>query len=226
MAINSLKDSERTALNAAQTPDPEKFVPLADHTLALNRIKTFEADETKRLDCKIEDAVSKAIEDGKVAPASRDYHLAACRADGGLERFQAAMNMLNALVMMALGSFRFGVSKPEHKKLSRSTVYRWKAMERIGRAPALQFLGEGGDEITLEGTIYPQFKGGLKQVDGMRSMAGTGVPMMLVDGGGAVWKRWCITSVDDTKTYLFADGTPRRIDFSIHLAAYGGDVLW
>ncbi len=87
LAINTLKSAEQLALNRAATPDPEKFVPRADHQLALDRITTFEAAEKTRADEAAVAAVDAAIAGGKIAPASRDYHLATCRADGGLERF-------------------------------------------------------------------------------------------------------------------------------------------
>lgn len=89
LAINALKETRQVALNAAATPDPAKFVPKADHELALNRITTFEADAKSRSEAEIVAAVDGAVAAGKVAPASKDYHLASCRSDGGLARFQA-----------------------------------------------------------------------------------------------------------------------------------------
>lgn len=87
-AINTLKSNEATARNRLDNPDASKFVPRADHELALNRIKAFGEAETKRQGEAINAAVDAAIEAGKIAPASRDYHVAACRDEGGLERFQ------------------------------------------------------------------------------------------------------------------------------------------
>ncbi len=87
-AINKLKSDEATARNRAEHPDTSKFVPRADHDLALNKIKKFEEAETERENEAINAAVDAAIEAGKIAPASRDYHVAACRDEGGLERFQ------------------------------------------------------------------------------------------------------------------------------------------
>ena len=87
-AINTLKSNEATARNRLDNPDASKFVPRPDHELALNRIKGFEEAETKRQGEAINAAVDAAIEAGKIAPASRDYHVAACRDEGGLERFQ------------------------------------------------------------------------------------------------------------------------------------------
>lgn len=93
VTIGKLKEARDTALNAAKMPDPEKFVPKADHELALNRIKDFVAAETDRTEVAINSAVDAAIEDGKIAPASREYHVAACRAEGGLDRFKTAMGV-------------------------------------------------------------------------------------------------------------------------------------
>ncbi|WP_413874156.1 phage protease [Albidovulum sp.] len=89
VAITKLKDDRATALNAAQHPDPEKFVPKADHQMALNRIAGFEAEAKTRAETEITAAVDAAVAAGKVAPASKEYHLASCRAEGGLERFRA-----------------------------------------------------------------------------------------------------------------------------------------
>ncbi|MGR3435284.1 MAG: phage tail protein [Shimia sp.] len=133
--------------------------------------------------------------------------------------------MIAALVMMALGRFRFGINSDAHQRLTRTSPYRWPAQERIGREPALQFVGPGVETMTLAGTIHPHFRGGLRQVDGMRAQAGRGVPMMMVDGHGFVWRRWVIVNVSETRTVLMADGAPRQIDFTLELQRYGEDRL-
>lgn len=129
-----------------------------------------------------------------------------------------------SLVMMALGMFRFGVHRANYQEFSRSASWRWAPQERLGRRPALQFLGPGSDEITLEGVIYPAFKGGLRQVELMRLMAGTGQPQILVDGLGWVWDRWAITTIEERKALFVSDGAPRRIEFTVGLTAYGQDA--
>lgn len=133
--------------------------------------------------------------------------------------------MPTSLVMMALGSFRFGIGRGAYQSFSRSASWRWEQIDRIGRAPALQYLGPNADEITLEGVIYPHFKGGLRQVELMRATAGTGQPMILVDGMGWIWQRWVITTVEERKSVFLADGAPRKIEFSMGLKAYGDDQL-
>lgn len=126
-------------------------------------------------------------------------------------------------VMMALGLFRFGMSGANYQTFRRAAAYRWQKLDRVGRTPAMQFLGPDTQEVTLSGAIYPHFKGGLRQVELMRLAAAQGKPMILVDGLGWVWERWVIISVEETKTLLMSDGAPRKIEFSMTLKTYGAD---
>lgn len=136
----------------------------------------------------------------------------------------AAMAISLGTVMMKLGTFRFGMNRANYQTFTRDAAYRWAKLDRLGRKPAMQFLGPDAEEITLEGIIYPHFKGGLRQMELMRAVASTGVPMMLVDGLGFVWDRWAITRVSETKSKFLAAGEPRKIEFSIGLQAYGRDA--
>ncbi|WP_246534520.1 phage tail protein [Aliiroseovarius lamellibrachiae] len=126
-------------------------------------------------------------------------------------------------VMMALGAFRFGMANGAYQEFNRSTPHRWSKVNRIGRAPALQYGGPGTEEITISGVIYPAFRGGLRQVDGMRAKASLRAPLMMTDGLGWIWNRWVITNVDEGKSFFLADGAPRKIEFTLKLEAYGGD---
>lgn len=133
------------------------------------------------------------------------------------------INLGLSTIMMALGAFRFGVNRANYQTFTRSAAWRWEKQDRLGRAPALQYLGPDAGEITLEGVIYPHFKGGLRQIELMRLVASAGQPLILVDGLGWVWERWVITGVEETKTLFMADGAPRKIEFSLSLMAYGSD---
>ena len=89
VAINTLKSEKAVALNRAEAPDPARFVPKADFDLAVNRIAVFDAEAKVRHEAEIVATVDAAVIAGKVAPAWRDLHLAACRQEGGLDRFKA-----------------------------------------------------------------------------------------------------------------------------------------
>lgn len=131
---------------------------------------------------------------------------------------------MESVTMMALGSYRFSVSTAAYQELERQNEWRWQSIDRIGAKPAQQFTGPGATTITMRGAIYPAFarqRRGLDQLPQMRATADTGLPQLLVDGAGRVWGRFCIASIVENQTVFFADGTPRRIDFTIGLVEYG-----
>ncbi|MES9873170.1 MAG: phage tail protein [Candidatus Sedimenticola sp. 6PFRAG7] len=130
---------------------------------------------------------------------------------------------MSSSYMMKLGEYSFSLNTAAYQSLTRSCEYRWRAQDRTGRSPAQQYLGPGAETISLEGDIYPHFKGGLGQLESMRSEAGKGVPMILVDGTGRIWQQWVIKQVEETQRLLFNDGTPSKIEFRMQLTRYGED---
>lgn len=126
-------------------------------------------------------------------------------------------------VMLGLGEFRFEIATAAYQKFSLNQSWRWPEQARINRDPALQFVGRNVGEIELEGVIYPSFKGGLSQIEAMRTLADTGKPQQLVDGLGRVWGAWVMTEISDTRTLLADDGQPRKVEFRVKLKAYGED---
>lgn len=91
-ALNRQKADLETARNQAENPSLERFVPRADYDKALNRATEAEQKltehQTQARDKEIEAEISKALEAGKITPATKDYHTAQCRQEGGLGRFK------------------------------------------------------------------------------------------------------------------------------------------
>lgn len=133
--------------------------------------------------------------------------------------------MLGVNMMMILGAYRFCIGNAAYQNLVRTTEYNWVEQKRILGEPAMQFIGIGTDTIKLDGVVYPQFKGGLRQVTLMRVQAGLGIPLMLISGNGMAFGRWCIVNIDETQTTFMADGSARKIAFSLTLKKYGEDAL-
>lgn len=128
--------------------------------------------------------------------------------------------------MAQLGDYQFSLETAAFDQLLRDTEYLWRGQNRIGRAPAQQFLGLGEDSITLQGTIYPHFRGGLGQLEAMRSAAGNGEPLALIyafETVGQYVGRWCIRRISDERSVLIRNGAARKIDFKLTLVAYGED---
>ena len=91
-AINSVKQERDTAKNSAESPSLDKFVPRAEHDQVLARAANAEAqvaqqEETAR-NAEIDAEITKALEAGKITPATKEYHVEQCKAEGGLERFR------------------------------------------------------------------------------------------------------------------------------------------
>ena len=127
-------------------------------------------------------------------------------------------------VMMQLGAFQFGVNTAAYQGLSRSDEWRWPDQERFGQAPALQYTGPGATTITLDGILYPEWRGGLGQLDAMRAEAGKGRPLVLVDGRGQALGMWVIERVDESQSIFAAGGVARRVEFTLQLKRFSARV--
>lgn len=128
--------------------------------------------------------------------------------------------------MAQLGAYQFALETAAFDTLQRATQFRWAPQNRIGRAPAQQFMGIGEDTIELAGSIYPHFRGGLWQLDLMRAAAGAGDPLPLIyafNRRGQYAGLWCIKTINDNRSIFFRDGAARKIDFTLSLVAYGED---
>jgi phage protein U len=125
--------------------------------------------------------------------------------------------------MMSLGDFRFSLDTAAYQMLDRSASWRWQAVDRINARPMQQFIGRGEETVTMDGTIYPHFRGGLGQIAAMEAEADKGTPLLLVDGTGKVWGQHVITRIREGQSVFFSNGMPRRIDFSIELTYFGSE---
>jgi len=128
-------------------------------------------------------------------------------------------------MMLALGMFVFSLSTAAYQELQRQTEWRHASNNRVGAAPARQFVGRGDDTITLPGIILPELAGSALSLDALRLMANTGKAWPMVEGSGRIYGLWIIESLSETKTIFFRDGTPRRIEFTISLKRIDDDRI-
>ena len=129
----------------ANQPALASAVPRADFDLAISRAETAEAALAQRQkddrEAEITSAVDEAIEAGKVAPSSRDYHIAACNAEGGLAEFRKFVAAAPAIT----DPVAHGVKPGRRHRLRRGADRRGPAHRRphgaVGGAARLR--GEG-----------------------------------------------------------------------------------
>ncbi|WP_192955835.1 phage tail protein [Klebsiella pneumoniae] len=134
-------------------------------------------------------------------------------------------------MMLALGMFVFMRQTLPHQTLQRDAEYRWPSNSRVGKRDSFQFLGPGEEKITLAGTLYPELTGGKLTMTAIRLMADHGRAWPLLDGTGTIYGMYVINNISETGSLFFADGTPRKIDFTLtltrvdeSLAALYGDI--
>ena len=127
--------------------------------------------------------------------------------------------------MLALGDFRFSLNTAAYSELKRNCAYRWSSVERLNTRPARQFIGMGEEIITLTGMILPHYKGGLNQIEILKTLAGNGEPLIMIDGKGIAWGQWVILSIEETQTFFTANRLPRKITFVLNLGHYGNDAV-
>jgi phage protein U len=128
-----------------------------------------------------------------------------------------------ATPLFQLGDFQFDLPNGVPQTLDRTAEYRWETLDRLQRAPAVQYLGPGSQEITLDGVLYPGFSGRQTTVETLRTLAEKGEPQMLADGNGRIWGRWVIRSLREGLSTFAPGGGARQIIFSVSLVRYVED---
>ncbi|NBG93121.1 phage tail protein [Pseudomonas sp. 9.1(2019)] len=120
--------------------------------------------------------------------------------------------------------YYFNLDTAAFEELTRSSEFRWAAQERLTRRPAQQAVGMGAERITLKGSIYPGFKGGIKQLDTLRSIGGQLQPLGLTTGYGEVLGNWCLKNIEEEQSAFLQGGIPRKQGFTLEFVRYGDDL--
>ncbi|MBD8791215.1 phage tail protein [Pseudomonas syringae] len=120
--------------------------------------------------------------------------------------------------------YYFNLDTAGFDELSRSSEFRWAAQERLTRRPAQQAIGMGEEKLTIKGAIFPRFKGGLQQLDTLRSIGFRLQPLALTTGYGQVLGNWCLRSIQEDQSALMQGGIPRRQTFNLEFVSYGDDL--
>lgn len=127
------------------------------------------------------------------------------------------------MALFRLGRFTFQLNglAPHAKAHSRS--WRWPETERLSGETALQYLGRGPGEITLEATLFPFFMKGHQNgsVGDLEALADRGAPMPLITGTGRAIGYYAITHLDSEESYFTRAGEPRRNAVTLTLARFG-----
>jgi phage I-like protein len=99
--ITTLRTDHAIALNQAKNPSLDLFVPRAEYATALNRADAAEVKlksiENATTEIAINSEIDAALSAGKITPATKEYYVAQCRQEGGLDRFKAFVKVAPAV---------------------------------------------------------------------------------------------------------------------------------
>lgn len=120
-------------------------------------------------------------------------------------------------MLYALGSLIIDVEPFNVDRVSEqgSTDYAVKSV--AGVEPPLEFVGEGGNEMTLSGRLFPRALGGLNELELLRQLRTSGKAQYLMRGDGRPMGWFAILSVSTNSEYLDGRGVGQQIAVQINL---------
>ena len=180
----------------------------------------------KEQSAKASTAINKIA--GKVSPSLSSIVPTSAFAADKTPAVEAVKAFPHLLIMQPLTAksepYYFNLDTAAFDELSRSSDFRWASQERLTRRPAQQAVGMGEEKLTLKGSIFPGFKGGIKQLDTLRSIGAQLAPLALTTGYGAVLGNWCLKTIQEDQSALLQGGIPRKQGFILEFVRYGDDL--
>lgn len=126
--------------------------------------------------------------------------------------------------LMTLGMFIFGMESAPYQELQREREWRFATSERHGARDVAQFIGPGGERISLSGLLVPELGARYSSIATLAAMADTGDAYPLIDGGGLIFGHYRITRIDESHQTIMAGGIPRQVGFRIELERDADEV--
>ena len=126
--------------------------------------------------------------------------------------------MLQNTALATLGVFVFTRQTIPYQSLDRTSSWRHPTNSVVGAMPKTQFTGKDSETVTISGRLAPEITGGKLSLAMLELMAESGAAFPLIEGADFMLMGFfVIESIQETRTELFGDGTPRLIDFTLNL---------
>lgn len=93
----------------------------------------------------------------------------------------------------------------------------WAELAVADGLDSLQWMGPKSETVTIKGVLFPEEWGGLDTLDAVKKDAKSGKELELVTGAGLVKGLHVIFAVREDRSFVAADGSPRRDAYEIVL---------
>jgi uncharacterized protein len=119
----------------------------------------------------------------------------------------------------AFGDYIFSIHQDTaFESWTRNSDGGFVGIERAGRYPATQQVGQGLDTLTLQGEIIGI--GGSNSLDSLRVLQSRKKPQPLVLGDGSVLGEWKLMRVTERRSRVLDDGKNLVTEFTLELEKY------
>ena len=121
------------------------------------------------------------------------------------------------MALYQLGSLQIKVAPFNAHEVAESGTTDYAVKAVVGAEQPLEFVGEGSNEMTLTGRLFPHEFGGLDELELLRQMRTSGRPQYLIRGDGKPFGWFAITSVSTRSAYLNSHGVGKMIEVTVNL---------
>jgi len=127
--------------------------------------------------------------------------------------------------LLQFGSFTFELRGVSPRRVTRFDEWRWPSTERLSGENAIQFLGRGPGELTIEAVLFPRHRAGHSEtaIDALRTVGDAGMPMPLIRGDMRMLGWYGLGSIETDESYLDRLGRPGMVSLVASLTRYGRD---
>lgn len=125
------------------------------------------------------------------------------------------------MMLYMLGSLRIEVHPFNVHQVGQTGATEYAVKPVVGVEPPLEFVGEGSNELSLSGRLFPAELGGLDELALLERMRGSGRPQYLMRGDGRPMGWWAILSVATRSSHLSQNGVGRKVEVDISLRRAG-----
>lgn len=125
-------------------------------------------------------------------------------------------------MLYQLGLLTIDVTPFNAHAVDRSSSADYAAKDVVGTMRPREFTGEGEEQVSLKGRLFPEKFGGLGGLSALDMMRKSGQPQLLMRGDGSLLGWFVIESVNESSTMLDAQGVGKVIEVTIDLARTPG----
>lgn len=125
--------------------------------------------------------------------------------------------------LMQFGPFAFEMRGVSPRRVTSMDEWRWPSTERLSGESAIQFLGRGPGELTMEAVLFPRHRAGHSEaaIDVLRAIGDAGVPLPFVRGDWRMMGWYALASPEQDHTYLDRAGRPGMVNLLASWTRFG-----